>query len=125
MHSSKLPSVRVKLIAFLPAVAMASAMGLLLVTPAFANTYAVANTNDSGAGSFRQAVADANSHAGADTINFNIVGCGGVCTIQLASTIHSGLTACPSRRHAAAIQVFPLDPPRRSSPSPRSGVSSG
>ena len=34
--------------------------------------YAVTNTNDSGAGSLRQAILDANAHAGRDTIIFNI-----------------------------------------------------
>jgi len=71
----------------LTAIAIVTALSLLPVSPAFASTYTVTNTNDSGAGSLRQAVADANSHVGADTINFNIAGCGGVCTIQLASTI--------------------------------------
>ena len=39
-------------------------------------TYTVTNTNDSGAGSLRQAIIDANANAGADTINFNINGTG-------------------------------------------------
>ncbi len=39
-------------------------------------TYTVTNTNDSGAGSLRQAIIDANNNAGADTINFNIAGTG-------------------------------------------------
>ena len=34
----------------------------------------VTNTNDSGAGSLRQAVADANATAAADTINFDTAG---------------------------------------------------
>ncbi len=37
-----------------------------------ADIYPVANTNDSGAGSLRQAILDANSHAGSDTLVFNI-----------------------------------------------------
>jgi hypothetical protein len=36
------------------------------------SSYAVTNTNDSGAGSLRQAILDANKHAGADTITFAI-----------------------------------------------------
>src|SRR5215471_6308886 len=40
-------------------------------TPA-QTTFVVTNTNDSGAGSLRQAILDANANAGADTINFNI-----------------------------------------------------
>ncbi len=43
----------------------------LMPGAAQANTYTVTNTTDSGAGSLRQAVIDANSHAGADTILFN------------------------------------------------------
>jgi len=35
-------------------------------------TYVVTNTNDSGAGSLRQAILDANANAGTDTIVFNI-----------------------------------------------------
>jgi hypothetical protein len=37
-----------------------------------AATYTVVNTGDAGAGSLRQAILDANSHAGPDTIMFNI-----------------------------------------------------
>ena len=40
------------------------------VTPAHAATFTVTNLNDSGAGSLRQAVMDANAAAGADTIIF-------------------------------------------------------
>jgi parallel beta-helix repeat protein len=39
---------------------------------AFADQFAVTNTNDSGAGSLRQAIIDAEAHAGADEIVFNI-----------------------------------------------------
>ena len=59
--------------------------------PAYAAT--VTNTNDSGAGSLRQAILDTNASVGADTINFSIPaatdpGCvpaTGVCTIQPTS----------------------------------------
>lgn len=37
-------------------------------------TFAVANLNDSGAGSLRQAILDANNNAGADVISFSIAG---------------------------------------------------
>jgi titin len=55
----------------------------------------VTNTLDSGAGSLRQAITDANNHAGADTIEFSIdtttdPGCTGspkVCTIKPASAL--------------------------------------
>lgn len=46
----------------------------------FAAGFTVTNTNDSGPGSLRQAILDANSQPGLDTISFNIPG-GGVKTI--------------------------------------------
>ncbi|MFN0123462.1 MAG: Calx-beta domain-containing protein, partial [Blastocatellia bacterium] len=46
----------------------------------------VTNTNDSGAGSLRQAILDANASAGPDTISFNIPGAG-VQTIAPASAL--------------------------------------
>ncbi len=49
-----------------------------------AATFTVTNVNDSGAGSLRQAITDANAAGGADTIEFNIVG-SGVHTIVPAS----------------------------------------
>ena len=39
-------------------------------------TYTVTSTADSGAGTLRQAILDANANPGADTIAFNIVGIG-------------------------------------------------
>ena len=48
-------------------------------------TYVVTNTNDSGAGSLRQAIVDANANAGADTISFNIGS--GTQTITLSSLL--------------------------------------
>jgi hypothetical protein len=48
----------------------------LLATAASAATFTVTNTNDSGAGSFRQALLDANAAPGFDTIVFNIPGAG-------------------------------------------------
>lgn len=68
------------------------AMWLALVSPvALASPliFTVANTADSGVGSLRKAIADANANAGPDTIQFNIPGadsgCGAVthvCTIK-------------------------------------------
>jgi len=57
------------------------AIGLVLgaftvVTTTRANTFTVTNVNDSGAGSFRQAIIGANGHVGLDTIDFNISGTG-------------------------------------------------
>lgn len=44
--------------------------GLLLASPALAANYQVSNTNDSGAGSLREAINQANANAGPDTITF-------------------------------------------------------
>ena len=52
----------------------------------WAATYTVTNTNDSGAGSFRQAILDANANSGPHTINFNIPP-GGVQTITPLSPL--------------------------------------
>lgn len=59
-----------------------------------AATFVVTNTNDSGAGSFVQALVAANATSDSDTINFNIPltdpGCDrdtGVCTIRLSSAV--------------------------------------
>jgi hypothetical protein len=56
-------------------IALAFACGLAAVT-ARATTYTVTTSADSGAGSLRQAITDANNHAGADTIAFAIPGAG-------------------------------------------------
>jgi uncharacterized repeat protein (TIGR01451 family) len=52
----------------------ASALTVIMTTPA--STFSVTNTNDSGLGSLRQAILDANSNPGADAISFNISGSG-------------------------------------------------
>ena len=48
----------------------------LFMRAATANTFTVTNANDSGSGSLRQAITDANNNAGADMIDFNISGTG-------------------------------------------------
>ncbi|NIL98260.1 MAG: DUF4347 domain-containing protein, partial [Planctomycetales bacterium] len=48
-------------------------------------SFVVTNTNDSGAGSLRQAILDANANSGSDTITFNIGG-GGLQTIVVGTT---------------------------------------
>ena len=48
-------------------------------------TYTVANTNDSGAGSLRQAILDANANTGADTISFSLGSTG--LSIALSSAL--------------------------------------
>ena len=68
-----------------------SILALFLATSASSATFTVTNTNDSGAGSLRQAINDANSTPGADTIAFNVSGAGcdgnGVCTIAPTSAL--------------------------------------
>jgi parallel beta-helix repeat protein len=62
------------------------ALGLgfaLSATFGLAATMTVTNTADSGAGSLRQAILDANSNAGADTIAFNIPGSGPFLIVPL------------------------------------------
>ena len=62
-------------------------MALALSAPAArAATFTVTNTNDSGAGSLRQAILDANANPGLDTIAFNIPGAG-VHTITPATSL--------------------------------------
>jgi len=55
-------------------------LNLFATTPVFANLYTVTNTNDSGAGSLRQAILDANANVGPDDIDFAVSG-----TITLSS----------------------------------------
>jgi hypothetical protein len=69
---------------------------VVLASPAWAATYTVTNNADSGAGSLRQAIIDANATTGVeDTINFDL---GSAATITLTSgqlptiTDHAGLT---------------------------------
>ncbi len=57
-----------------------------VATIAWADTFTVSTTDDTGTGSLRQAITDANNHPGLDTINFNIPGTG-VHTISLASDL--------------------------------------
>ncbi len=71
---------------------------LLVTAAARAATYTVTSTADSGAGSLRQAITDANGNPGADTINFNIVG-SGVHTIAPA-------TALPNLTDAVTINGY-------------------
>ena len=61
-------------------------LALLQSVGAAAATFTVTTTNDSGAGSLRQAILDANASAGADDIVFAIPG-PGVHTIVLASSL--------------------------------------
>jgi hypothetical protein len=80
---------------------LSKAFAALLVSTA-ANTvnataYQVANTNDSGAGSLRQAITDSNaSDSSADTITFGVTGTGTI-------TLNSGLPAISSSGGALTI----------------------
>src|SRR5215831_15958668 len=74
------------MLAALRARTLLAALCLLSASIVFANTYSVTTTNDSGVGSLRQAILDANGHPGADTITFNITG-SGVQTIAVASSL--------------------------------------
>lgn len=64
------------------ALVFALSLAGISVQAAHALTYPVSNLNDSGAGSLRQAITDANAHAGSDTISFAVSG-----TITLASSL--------------------------------------
>ena len=68
------------------AATLAVLITVALPSAASAATFTVSNTNDSGAGSFRQAILDANAAAGRDGIAFG-VGLGGAITISLASDL--------------------------------------
>jgi hypothetical protein len=48
----------------------------ICASPVLAGTFTVTSTSDTGAGSLRQAILDANANPGADTIDFNIAGSG-------------------------------------------------
>ncbi|MGH3146479.1 MAG: hypothetical protein ACRDTR_11830 [Rubrobacter sp.] len=56
--------------------ALAASLMLAAKSAHASTTFTVTNTNDSGAGSLRQAILDANATSGADVINFNIPGSG-------------------------------------------------
>ena len=71
---------------------IAIAFFALFTVPALAATFTVINTNDTGAGSFRQALLDANAAAGLDTIAFNIPGAG-VHTITTPATDLPSITS--------------------------------
>ena len=55
---------------------LACLIALLWPASLFSTTFPVTNTSDGGSGSLRQAINDANGHAGLDTISFNIPGSG-------------------------------------------------
>ncbi len=65
--------------------ALLIALFVAMTQPARAAGYVVTNTNDSGAGSLREALHNANASAGADVISFNLTGC--PCAIALSSRL--------------------------------------
>ena len=94
---------------------LASVLFIGLASPAGAATFTVSNLNDSGAGSLRQAITDANVASGADTIDF---GPGVTGTITLGSDfpqITESLTIVGPGSDALALSgagshhVFSLD----------------
>src|SRR5687768_17008647 len=70
----------------LGAIALMAALAFAATAPAA--DFTVSNTSDTGSGSLRQAIVDANGTPGADRIVFNIVP-GGSQTITLASGLPS------------------------------------
>ena len=77
---------------------------LLAAASLSANTFTVTNTNDSGPGSLRQAILDANANVGLDTIHFNIAG-PGVHTITPATAFDPLTRPGRDRRlHAARLK---------------------
>ncbi|MEK6300258.1 MAG: C25 family cysteine peptidase [Acidobacteriota bacterium] len=82
-----------------------------------AATFTVINTNDSGAGSLRQAIISSNGMAGADLINFNIAG-GGNQTITL-------LSALPNITQALTIDGATQNPGSATPPIELNGAGAG
>jgi len=83
---------------------------LLAASSLAAATFTVTNTNDSGPGSLRQAILDANANAGADTIAFNIPG-GGVQTITPATDlpqITDGVTIDGYTQPGSSVNTDPI-----------------
>ncbi|EKD50519.1 MAG: Na-Ca exchanger/integrin-beta4 [uncultured bacterium] len=73
-------------------------LAVFFSTPTLAATFTVVNTNDSGVGSLRQAIIDANALPGLDTINFDVAVSGGEITLlttlpEPGSVILDGTTA--------------------------------
>ena len=89
-RSGRMPRIRLGRVASLAlslliGPALLIALSFVLAQPARAAAYVVTNTNDSGPGSLREAILNANASAGADVITFDLSGC--PCSIGLASTL--------------------------------------
>ncbi len=72
---------------FLGLVFILAILGLPPARPAYAATFTVITTADSGGGSLRWAINQANANVGPDIIEFNIAACGGPCTIRPTSSL--------------------------------------
>jgi len=92
---------------------LAMVLGLASASPALAD-FTVTNTNDSGAGSLRQAILDANANPGQDTISFNIPPADGTAKVirplsELPALVDTdgtqvfGVTQAGSKQNDAAI----------------------
>ena len=97
-------------------------VALLSIGTAAADTYPVTNTNDSGAGSLRQAIIDANGHSGPDTISFNIPGAGvhAIAAAIVGYFAKRRLVACPASRERCrrwAVRPSPARHRSRDGPS--------
>lgn len=95
--------------------------GICAATLLLANTFAVTNTNDSGTGSLRAAIGNANAYPGAHSIVFNIpladpgyVATQGVWKINLTSTLpilnHSNVTIDGTTQAVYAGDTNPYGP---------------
>jgi hypothetical protein len=70
MGMSAIRNLKVWAVLLMAALAASVLMAVVLANPAQAAPFPVTNTNDSGEGSLRQAISDANASAGEDTITF-------------------------------------------------------
>jgi len=70
-----------------PALAVGAALGV--ASSSEAATFSVTNANDAGAGSLRQAIVDANTNPGADTITFNAALSGSTITLTAGEMLVS------------------------------------
>jgi hypothetical protein len=94
MGMSGVRNLKVWAVLLMAALAAGMLMTAVLAGPAQATTFPVTNTNDSGEGSLRQAISDANASAGEDTINFDPSLSGQTITLgsQLTIADSAGLT---------------------------------
>ncbi|OGO12135.1 MAG: hypothetical protein A2Y53_02100 [Chloroflexi bacterium RBG_16_47_49] len=91
VHHHKTIKVRIRrgvslTLSILTGIALLVLMLFFMAKPSQASTFVVINTNDSGPGSLREAILDANSTIGADEITFDLPGC--PCTIYLSSVLN-------------------------------------